>query len=222
MAIGTTATQPTGSGLHDLLIIGGGINGVGLARDAAGRGLRVLVCDKGDLGAGTSSASSKLIHGGLRYLEHYEFRLVRESLAEREVVLGIAPHISRPLTFALPHDSSLRPMWMIRLGLFLYDHLARRSRLPASATHVPFDDAIAGALKPAARRGFTYSDGWVDDSRLVVLNAVDAAARGAVVLPRVACVAARRDGDLWQVLLRGGDEERREVATRILVNAAGP
>ena len=214
--------DPPETGVYDLLIIGGGINGAGIARDAAGRGLKVLLCDKNDLGSATSSASSKLIHGGLRYLEHYEFRLVREALAEREVLLRIAPHISRPLRFVLPHDPTLRPMWMIRLGLFLYDHLAYRSRFPASCTHNPFDDVIGRPLKPSARRGFAYSDGWVDDSRLVILNAVDAAARGAVVLPRCACVSARRQGGHWQATLRDESGRSREVSSRIIVNAAGP
>src|SRR3954453_928061 len=168
----------------DLAIIGGGINGTGLARDAAGRGLKVLLLEQDDLASGTSSASSKLIHGGLRYLEQYQFRLVRESLAEREVLLSMAPHIIRPLRFVLPHDAALRPAWMIRAGLFLYDHLASRSRLPASRgldlTRAP----TGRPLKSAFRRGFAYADCWVEDSRLVVLNALDAAERGAVVRTR--------------------------------------
>src|SRR5215210_4918008 len=178
----------------DLLVIGGGINGAGIARDAAGRGLSVLLVEKDDLASATSSASSKLIHGGLRYLELYEFRLVGEALAEREVLLSIAPHIVRPLTFVLPHDASLRPAWMIRAGLFLYDHLAPRSRLPASRA-VDLRRSPAGApLKPGLTRGFAYSDCWVDDSRLVVLNAIDAAERGAIVRTRCRFVSADPDG----------------------------
>src|ERR671928_524892 len=147
----------------ELAIIGGGINGAGIARDAAGRGLKVMLVEQNDLASGTSSASSKLIHGGLRYLEHYEFRLVREALAEREVLLGIAPHIIRPLTFVLPHDASLRPAWMIRAGLFLYDHLARRSRLPDSEVLDLGRDEAGAPLKAGFREGFSYSDCWVQD-----------------------------------------------------------
>lgn len=207
---------------YDLLVIGGGINGAGIARDAAGRGLKVLLCDKSDLGSATSSASSKLIHGGLRYLEYFEFRLVREALAEREVLLRIAPHISRPLCFVLPHDPSLRPMWMIRAGLFLYDHLSRHSTFPASRILNPFSDAVGRPLKSTLRRGFSYFDGWVDDSRLVILNAIDAAARGAVVFPRCACVAARREGNHWRATLCDQAGNFRDVAASIVVNAAGP
>src|SRR5262245_22556998 len=157
----------------DVLVVGGGINGAGIARDLAGRGLTVLLCEQHDLASHTSSSSTKLIHGGLRYLEHYEFSLVRKALAERERLLRSAPHIMGPLRFVMPHDPSMRPVWMIRAGLFLYDHLARREWLPASyavslATHP------AGApLKPQYTRGFVYSDGWVDDARLVVLKAID-------------------------------------------------
>src|SRR5689334_18109223 len=158
---------------YDLAIIGGGINGSGIARDAAGRGWRVFLCDRGDLGAGTSSASTKLVHGGLRYLEHAEFRLVREALKEREVLWRIAPHIIRPLRFVLPHHRQLRPAWRLRLGLFLYDHLGGRERLPPTQTLRLADDPAGAALKPAFTRGFTYADCWVDDSRLVVLNARD-------------------------------------------------
>jgi glycerol-3-phosphate dehydrogenase len=206
----------------DLLVIGGGINGVGIARDAAGRGLNVVLCERGDLAGGTSSASSKLIHGGLRYLEQYEFRLVREALAEREVLLGIAPHIARPMRFVLPHNAGLRPAWMIRVGLFLYDHLARRSRLPGSAG-LDLRRCPEGApLKPTLGKGFVYSDCWVDDARLVVLNAMDAATRGAEILTRTACIAARREGGSWQATLAAEDGTRREISARALVNAAGP
>lgn len=163
-----------GSGDCDLLVVGGGINGAGIARDAAGRGLRVVLCEQDDLAAHTSSASSKLIHGGLRYLERYEFGLVRKSLREREVLIEAAPHLIRPLRFVLPHAPHLRPVWMIRLGLWLYDHLARRRRLPASAVVDLAGDAV---LQPQFTRGFAYSDGWCDDARLVVAAARDAAER---------------------------------------------
>jgi glycerol-3-phosphate dehydrogenase len=206
----------------DLLVIGGGINGVGIARDAAGRGLKVVLCERGDLAGGTSSASSKLIHGGLRYLEQYEFRLVREALAEREVLLGIAPHIARPMRFVLPHNAGLRPAWMIRIGLFLYDHLARRSKLPGSEGLKLRSRPEGTPLKPALEKGFAYSDCWVDDARLVVLNAMDAAARGAEILTRTACTAARRAGNLWHATLVGEDGVQREITARALVNAAGP
>ncbi len=178
--------------MYDLLVIGGGINGAGIARDAAGRGLEVLLVEQGDLAGATSSASSKLIHGGLRYLEHYEFRLVREGLAEREVLLRLAPHIIRPLRFVLPHDASLRPVWMIRAGLFLYDHLARRSRLPGSRLLDLRRDAAGAPLKPDYARGFAYSDCRVEDSRLVALNALDAAERGAEIRTRCRFLRAAR------------------------------
>jgi len=205
----------------DLAVVGGGVNGAGIARDAAGRGLKVLLCEQGDLGGATSSASSKLIHGGLRYLEHYEFRLVREALQEREVLLDAAPHLIRPLSFVLPHDAHLRPAWMIRAGLFLYDHLARRKTL-AGSRGIDFTHDPAGRpLKPQFTRGFSYSDCWVDDARLVVLLAVDAKERGAEILTRTPCAAARRDGDAWSVTLGTGGA-RRTVRARALVNAGGP
>ena len=202
----------------DLLVVGGGINGTGIARDAAGRGLSVVLVERDDLAAATSSASSKLIHGGLRYLEHYEFRLVAEALAEREVLLRVAGHLTRPLVFVMPHVPELRPRWMIRAGLFLYDHLARRSLLPGS--HAVRLDAppYASGLSPALKRGFVYSDCWVDDARLVVANAMDAARRGARVLVRTECLAARRERGAWHVRLSSGEELR----ARSLVNAAGP
>ena len=209
----------------DVLVVGGGINGAGIARDLAGRGLSVVLCEKDDLAQHTSSSSTKLIHGGLRYLEYYEFSLVRKALAEREVLLRSAPHIMWPLRFVMPHDPSdkhLRPAWMIRLGLFLYDHLARREVLPAS-TAVDLRRHPAGApLKPLFTKGFVYSDGWVDDARLVVLNAIDAAERGATVLTRWRCVDARRHAAHWQVRLQSSAGERRDVTARALVNAAGP
>ncbi|HEX9672157.1 MAG TPA: glycerol-3-phosphate dehydrogenase [Burkholderiales bacterium] len=202
----------------DVLVIGGGINGAGIARDAAGRGLSVVLVERGDLANATSSASSKLIHGGLRYLELYEFRLVAEALAERETLLRVAGHLTWPLSFVMPHVPELRPRWMIRAGLFLYDHLARRSLLPGSRA-VRLDAPPYGSgLAPALKHGFLYSDCRVDDARLVIANAHDAAARGARVLVGTECVAARREPGGWQVRLSSGEE----VRARALVNAAGP
>jgi glycerol-3-phosphate dehydrogenase len=213
-----TSDQPV-----DLLIVGGGINGVGIARDAAGRGLSVLLCEQDDLAQHTSSASSKLIHGGLRYLEYYEFRLVREALIEREVLLRAAPHIIWPLRFVLPHNRAQRPAWMIRLGLLLYDHLGGRERLPASGAVDLTAHPAGGPLKPELKKGFVYSDCWVDDARLVVLNAIDARARGAEILTRSRCTAARRANGIWYAELtpRGGGPAR-QVRARTLVNATGP
>ncbi|MGF1593512.1 MAG: glycerol-3-phosphate dehydrogenase [Kiloniellaceae bacterium] len=209
--------------VFDIVVVGGGINGAGIARDAAGRGLSVLLCEKDDLASATSSASTKLIHGGLRYLEYYEFRLVREALIEREVLLRAAPHIIWPLRFVLPHNKGLRPAWMIRLGLFLYDHLGGRKLLPASQGIDLRRHPAGEALEADLRRAFVYSDCWVQDSRLVVLNAIDAAERGAEILTRVECLSARRDGDRWRVVLSDRrDGSRREVEARALVNAAGP
>jgi glycerol-3-phosphate dehydrogenase len=206
----------------DLLIIGGGINGTGIARDAAGRGLKVVLCEQDDLGAHTSSASTKLIHGGLRYLEHYEFGLVRKALAEREVLLAAAPHIIWPLRFVLPHEPHLRPAWMIRAGLVLYDHLARRRRLAGSET-VDLRRHPAGApLRPGYRHGFVYSDAWVDDARLVVLNALDAHERGAEILTRTRCTRIVREQGVWTATLIDGHGTRRRVHARGAVNATGP
>lgn len=209
--------------VFDLLVIGGGINGAGIARDAAGRGLKVLLCERDDLGQHTSSASTKLIHGGLRYLETYEFRLVREALAERERLMRLAPHIIRPLRFVLPHDDGLRPAWLLRLGLFLYDHLAPLRALPPSAGMSFAGRNSANPLQERLKRGFAYSDCWVDDSRLVILNARDAAERGATIRSRTSVESARRDGGNWVVTIRdmvtGGVET---IRARILVNAAGP
>ena len=205
----------------DVLIVGGGINGAGIARDAAGRGLRVVLCEKDDLAAHTSSASSKLIHGGLRYLEHYEFRLVRKALAEREVLLRSAPHIMRPLRFVMPHDSGQRPVWLIRAGLYLYDTLARREFLPGSEAVALRSHAAGAALKDSFTRGFVYSDGWVDDARLVVLNAIAARERGASILTRTACSALRRDAAHWSATLTDA-QGSTQVRARCLVNAAGP
>ena len=208
---------------YDIAIIGGGINGCGIARDAAGRGLSVFLCDKGDLAGATSSASTKLIHGGLRYLEYYQFRLVHEALIEREVLLKAAPHIVRPMRFVLPHHAGLRPGWLIRLGLFLYDHLRGRQILPPTRSVDLTLDPAGDSLRPEFRRAFEYSDCWVEDSRLVVLNAVDAAERGATIRTRTEAMSARREKGLWVVqtsnttIQHGG-----RVRARALVNAAGP
>ena len=208
---------------YDLLVIGGGINGAGIARDAAGRGLRVLLCEKDDLASATSSSSTKLIHGGLRYLEYYEFRLVREALKERERLLAIAPHIIWPLRFVLPHTQGLRPQWLLRIGLFLYDHLARLKTLPRSAAVRLAHSPYGAPLKAGIETGFLYSDCWVEDSRLVVLNAMDAAARGADIRTRTAVVAASRVAGRWRATLRdSADGAERTVTARIIVNAAGP
>ncbi|MDU4249374.1 glycerol-3-phosphate dehydrogenase [Pseudomonas sp.] len=205
--------------VYDLAVVGGGINGAGIAADAAGRGLSVFLCEQHDLASHTSSASSKLIHGGLRYLEHYEFRLVREALAEREVLLAKAPHIVHPLRFVLPHRPHLRPAWMIRAGLFLYDHLGKREKLPASRGLRFGPDS---PLKAEITRGFEYSDCWVDDARLVVLNAMAAREKGGHVHPRTRCVSARRSKGLWHLHLERSDGSLYSVRARALVNAAGP
>ena len=209
--------------LADLLVIGGGINGAGIACDAAGRGLSVVLCEKDDLAAATSSASSKLIHGGLRYLEHYEFRLVREALAERELLLAKAPHIIRPMGFVLPHAGTLRPAWVIRLGLFLYDHLARRGTLAGSRVLRLATAPEGRPLRQDIATGFAYADAWVDDARLVVLNARAAADAGAAVLTRTECTSVRRERGVWHVELRDRRTGRNFAArARALVNAAGP
>jgi D-erythritol 1-phosphate dehydrogenase len=206
----------------DLLVVGGGINGVGIARDAAGRGLSVVLCEKDDLAQGTSSRSGKLVHGGLRYLEYYEFRLVREALIEREVLLRAAPHIIWPMRFVLPHSREQRPAWMISLGLMLYDHLGGRKLLPKSR-RLDLSSELAGkALKPEFRTGFEYSDCWVDDARLVVLNALDAAARKARILTRTALANARRENGAWQAELRDKTGAIVRLSARAIVNAAGP
>jgi glycerol-3-phosphate dehydrogenase len=210
------------AGELDLAIIGGGINGCGIARDAAGRGLRVALFEQHDLGSGTSSASTKLIHGGLRYLEHREFRLVRQSLAEREVLLRIAPHIIWPLRFVLPHHAGLRPAWLLRLGLFLYDHLGGRKLLPPSRALDLRHDPAGAPLQPRFAKAFEYSDCWVDDARLVVLNARDAAERGAAVRPRTKVVAAERTGGHWRIETRDASGRSDTIAAKALVNAAGP
>ena len=207
----------------DLLVIGGGINGAGIARDAAGRGFEVLLCERDDLGAHTSSASTKLIHGGLRYLEQYDFRLVRHSLREREVLLRNAPHIVWPLRFVLPHHAGLRPWWMIRMGLFLYDHLGGRVLLPPCAG-IDLRQHVSGrALQGRYRRAFEYSDCWVQDSRLVVLNARDAEARGAEIRTRTECVSLTPGDAGWEALLVDRlSGERFAVGARSVANATGP
>jgi D-erythritol 1-phosphate dehydrogenase len=208
---------------YDILIVGGGINGAGIARDAAGRGLKVLLCERDDLAQGTSSRSGKLVHGGLRYLEYYEFRLVREALIEREVLLRAAPHIIWPMRFVLPHVPEQRPAWLVRLGLFLYDHLGGRKILPPTrAIDLP-KDPVGKPLKSEFRKAFEYSDCWVDDARLVVLNALDAEKRGATVLTRTEVIGGRRQGESWEVELRDrGTGALRTVGARCIVNAAGP
>ncbi|MEM7171701.1 MAG: glycerol-3-phosphate dehydrogenase [Pseudomonadota bacterium] len=209
--------------MYDVVVVGGGVNGCGIARDAAGRGLKVLLLEKSDLGSGTSSASTKLIHGGLRYLETYEFALVREALIEREVLWRAAPHIVWPLRFVLPHHRGLRPAWLIRLGLFLYDHLGGRKKLPACASLDLKRDVSGQCLKDGYKKAFEYSDCWVDDARLVILNAMDAAEQGADVRVRCELTSANREGGTWQVSfrdhLRGQDHK---IAAKALVNAAGP
>ncbi len=207
----------------DLLVIGGGINGVGIARDAVGRGLSVVLCEQGDLAQATSSASSKLLHGGLRYLEQREFKLVSESLAEREVLLRNAPHIVKPLRFVLPHNPKVRPAWMLHAGLFLYDSVARDSSLPRSERFNLRSHPTGQPLVGRLRTGFAYSDCWVDDARLVLLTALDAAQRGATILTRTRCVSAERGPETWQVQLRDTQTgEVRTVCARMIVNAAGP
>ncbi len=212
----------TATGLYDLAVIGGGINGAGIARDAAGRGLRVALIEQDDLASGTSSASTKLIHGGLRYLEHFEFRLVREALIEREVLLNLAPHIIWPLRFVLPHVRGMRPRAMLRLGLLLYDHLGGRKILPGTRTVALDNDPAGAVLKPEFRHAFEYSDCWADDARLVVLNVRDAADRGATVLTRTKVVGARPDPECWRIELVGAGEARGEIRAKALVNATGP
>lgn len=212
-------TSPqTNEKIYDLAVIGGGINGVGIAADASGRGLSVFLCEKDDLANHTSSASSKLIHGGLRYLEHKEFRLVREALAEREVLLAKAPHIIRPMRFIMPHRPHLRPAWLIRTGLFFYDHLGKREKLLGSNNVYFKEDS---PLNSAITRGFEYSDCAVDDARLVVLNAMHAREKGADIVTRTRCLSARRDGQYWIVDLEN-ENCQFQIKAKALVNAAGP
>jgi glycerol-3-phosphate dehydrogenase len=204
--------------IFDLAIIGGGVNGCGIARDAAGRGARVVLIEKGDLASGTSSGSTKLIHGGLRYLEHYEFGLVRESLMERERLWQIAPHIIWPMRFVLPYRKGLRPRWLLRAGLFLYDHIGGRKRLPATRTIDLRTEGAGAALKPGFTTGFEYSDCWVDDARLVVLNAMDAAERGAEIRTRSEVTRIKRADGVWELKLSSGES----ITAKTIVNAAGP
>ncbi|WP_127143995.1 glycerol-3-phosphate dehydrogenase [Pelagibacterium montanilacus] len=206
----------------DILVVGGGINGCGIARDAAGRGFSVCLLEMNDLASGTSSGSTKLIHGGLRYLEHYEFRLVREALQEREVLWAMAPHVIWPLRFVLPHHRGLRPAWLLRLGLFLYDHLGGRRRLPATKVRDLRHDPIGRVLKPGFAKAFEYSDCWVDDARLVTLNAQDASRLGARIRTRTRLVTARREGDHWQVTTENSEGEVASLCARMVINASGP
>lgn len=207
----------------DVFVIGGGVNGCGIARDAAGRGYSVALCEMNDLGSATSSASTKLIHGGLRYLEHYEFMLVRKALIEREVLWAAAPHIIEPLRLILPHHKGLRPAWLLRLGLFLYDHMGGRKKLPATRTINLDNDEAGRPLKPLFSKAFEFSDCRVDDSRLVVLNARDAADLGAVIMTRTRCMSAEREGGHWRIVTEDMQTgEMRTITARLIVNAAGP
>ncbi|MCQ8186456.1 glycerol-3-phosphate dehydrogenase [Parvularcula maris] len=208
--------------LYDLVVVGGGINGAGIARDAAGRGLSVYLCERDDLASHTSSWSSKLIHGGLRYLEHKEFRLVRESLIEREVLLQAAPHLIRPLRFVLPYHKGLRPAWMLRTGLFLYDHLGGRKLLPPTKTLNLSNSPYGAPLKDSFTKGFEYSDCFADDARLVAVNAMDARAKGADIHTRTRMTAGRRAEGVWQLTMQPESGAPYEVRARAVVNAAGP
>ncbi|SBV31481.1 Glycerol-3-phosphate dehydrogenase [uncultured Sphingopyxis sp.] len=207
---------------YDVIVVGGGVNGAGVARDAAGRGARVLLLEAGDLAQGTSSKSTKLIHGGLRYLEHYEFGLVREALKERERLWGIAPHIIHPMRFVLPYRDGLRPRWLLRLGLFLYDHIGGRRKLPATRSVDLTRHAAGAPLQPQYAKGFEYSDGWVDDARLVMLNARDAADRRARVRTRTRADMLHCEDGLWIVDAVGEQGHHYRFAGRSVVNAAGP
>jgi D-erythritol 1-phosphate dehydrogenase len=206
----------------DLVVIGGGINGAGIARDAAGRGLSVILCEKDDLAQGTSSRSGKLIHGGLRYLEYYEFRLVREALIEREVLLNAAPHIVWPMRFVLPHSPEQRPAWLVRLGLFLYDHLGGRKKLPGCRNIDLARDPEGKPIRSEYTRAFEYSDCWVDDARLVSLNALDAKERGTTVMTRTAAASARRVNGAWEIEFTSAGGTKSHVRARAIANAAGP
>ena len=210
--------------VRDIFVVGGGINGCGIARDAAGRGYSVTLAEMKDFASGTSSGATKLIHGGLRYLEHYEFRLVREALMEREVLWAMAPHIIWPMRFVLPfHKGGIRPAWLIRLGLFLYDHLGGRKLLPPTKSLDMRRDPAGKPLKPLFTKAFEYSDGWVDDARLVVLNARDAADRGADIMNRSKVISVRRENGLWTIDVQDIESGNvKTVQARMLVNAAGP
>lgn len=208
--------------MYDILIIGGGINGAGIARDAAGRGLKVLLCEKDDLASHTSSASTKLIHGGLRYLEHYDFALVRKALMERETLLKAAPHIIWPLRLVLPHHKELRPSWLLRLGLFFYDHLGGRKLLPATKTLTRKNSNVFDPLKSHFKKGFEYSDCWVEDARLVVLNAMDAKERGATIMTRTECLSLKPQNGNWRATLRVDESADMTIDAKVVINAAGP
>jgi len=218
-----TSTDTVTTPDFDIVVIGGGVNGAGIARDASGRGLSVLLCEKDDLASHTSSASTKLIHGGLRYLEHYDFMLVRHALQEREVLLKAAPHIIWPLRFILPHHQSLRPRWLIRLGLFFYDHIGGRKLLPKSHS-VNLSEHLTGeSLKDIYTHGFEYSDCWVQDSRLVVLNVMDAAERGCDVRVRTEVTDLIRHEGYWTIKLKDKNKgEQSSVTAKVIVNASGP
>tara|TARA_B110000908_G_scaffold7300_1_gene9105 strand:+ start:23031 stop:24527 length:1497 start_codon:yes stop_codon:yes gene_type:complete len=208
--------------IQDIFIIGGGINGTGIAADAAGRGLSVILCEQNDLGSGTSSASTKLVHGGLRYLEHYKFKLVRKALREREILLKKAPHIIKPIRFLLPHNG-MRPEWFVRLGLFIYDHLGGRKILPPTKTRSLKKGLYAGILEKTYHKAFEYSDCWVDDSRLVILNACSARDSGAEILPKHKCISAIRKNGSWEIILKNRSSgENRTLKAKVLINAAGP
>ena len=209
--------------MHDIFIIGGGINGTGIARDAAGRGYSVYLCESDDLASGTSSQSTKLIHGGLRYLEHYEFKLVREALTEREILWRVAPHIIHPMRFILPHHKGLRPWWLLRLGCFIYDHLGGRKKLPTTDSINLSNSDEGDCLKQNFSKGLEYSDCWVNDSRLVVLNAMDAHEYGAVIKTQHKCIAVERFEDCWSITLENQlTKETETVTSKVLINAAGP
>ncbi len=210
--------------IFDLLIIGGGVNGCGIARDAVGRGNSVFLCEMNDLASGTSSWSTKLVHGGLRYLEYYEFRLVREALIEREILWRIAPHIIRPLRFVLPHHDGLRPAWLLRLGLFIYDHIGGRHLLPPTrSVDLRCDEVGKPLVLNRYSKGFEYSDCFVDDARLVVLTARDAAERGAEIRTRSRAVEIRQADGIWQVTVENTlDRTHTTIRARVLVNAGGP
>ncbi len=210
------------SEIYDVFIIGGGINGCGIARDAAGRGLSVYLCEKGDLARGTSSASSKMLHGGLRYLEYFEFRLVREALKEREVLLKSAPHLIWPLEFVLPHKNTIRPAWLVRFGLFLYDHIGGRKTLAKSRGIKIQKHPYGQILKNTLKKGFIYSDGWVEDARLVVLNAVDASHKGASINTYTEFKSAKRVQDIWHIEVENPDGSKDIIQSKTLINAAGP
>jgi glycerol-3-phosphate dehydrogenase len=209
--------------ITDVFVIGGGVNGCGIARDAVGRGFSVFLAEMGDLASGTSSAATKLVHGGLRYLEYYEFRLVHEALAEREILWAMAPHIIWPMRFVLPHHKGLRPAWFLRLGLFVYDHLGARKLLPPTRTLDLRTDPIGKPLKDGYAKAFEYSDCWVDDARLVALTARDAADKGAIIQTRTKVIGATRENGLWTIRLQDVDSGLKgTVKAKLLVNAGGP